>query len=409
MKILHTSDWHLGRCLYEKKRYDEFSEFLKWLVLFIANEKIDLLLISGDVFDTTAPSNRAQELYYHFLSKVSYTTCRNIVVIGGNHDSPTFLEAPKPLLGALNIHVVGAMTENPDDEIFLINDAHGKREAIVCAMPYLRDRDIRTSEAGESPADKNGKILTGIAEHYKLIASLARNLQDTDNPVPVIGMGHLFTREAITTDGDGIRELYIGSEAHVDGKNISEGFDYMALGHLHMAQKAGGSDFIRYSGSPLQMSFAEAGQKKHVVVVDFAEGIPVITEHPVPCYRELISVTGDIDAITGKINELKKCDSDAWLEIEITAQTTLKNLTLHFDDLLIDSKMEILRVKDRSIIERTLYRTADTETLETLDDNDVFTRCLDAGTIIDPGEREMLIATYREARENMQAEDINAV
>ena len=409
MKLLHTSDWHLGRCLYEKKRYDEFSEFLDWLVLFIANEKIDLLLISGDVFDTTTPSNKAQEMYYHFLSKVSNTGCRNMVIIGGNHDSPTFLEAPKPLLGALNIHVVGAMTENPEDEIFLISDAEGNREAIVCAMPYLRDRDIRFSEPGESPKDKAGKILIGIADHYKLIAGLAGKLQKKKNHVPVIGMGHLFTREAMTTEGDGIRELYIGSEAHIDGKNISEGYDYMALGHLHMAQTAGGSDFIRYSGSPLQMSFAEAGQKKHVVVVDFAERIPKITEHPVPCFRQLMSVTGDIDTITTKINELKENDSDAWLEIEITSQTTLKNLTSHFDELLNGSKMEILRIKNRCITESTLNRIAETETLETLDDSDVFTRCLDASKIIDPKEREMLIATYMEARENMRAEDINAV
>ena len=95
MKILHTSDWHLGRSLYGKKRYDEFSEFLDWLGKTIEEECIDLLLVAGDIFDTSTPSNRAQKLYYRFLCRVAGSCCRHIVVIAGNHDSPSFLNAPK--------------------------------------------------------------------------------------------------------------------------------------------------------------------------------------------------------------------------------------------------------------------------------------------------------------------------
>ncbi len=101
MKLLHTSDWHLGRSLYDKKRYDEFEAFLNWLILFIADNKIDLLLVAGDIFDSSTPSNRAQELYYRFLGQIKDTGCRHVVITGGNHDSPTFLDAPKNLLGAL--------------------------------------------------------------------------------------------------------------------------------------------------------------------------------------------------------------------------------------------------------------------------------------------------------------------
>jgi exonuclease SbcD len=113
MKILHTSDWHIGRSLYGRKRYDEFSAFLDWLAEFIQTENIDALLVAGDIFDTSMPSNRAQELYYRFLCKVSASCCRHIVVIAGNHDSPSFLNAPKELLRALNVHVVGSITQNP--------------------------------------------------------------------------------------------------------------------------------------------------------------------------------------------------------------------------------------------------------------------------------------------------------
>ena len=101
MKILHTSDWHLGRSLYDKKRYEEFYGFLEWLIEFIREEKIDALLVAGDVFDTTTPNNQVQEMYYRFLSEVSRTGCRHVVIIGGNHDSPSFLNAPRQVLKAL--------------------------------------------------------------------------------------------------------------------------------------------------------------------------------------------------------------------------------------------------------------------------------------------------------------------
>ena len=153
MKILHTSDWHLGRSLYGRKRYDEFSAFLDWLTQTIENEGIDALLVAGDVFDTSTPSNRAQELYYRFLCRVSTSCCRHVVVIAGNHDSPSFLNAPKELLRALNVYVVGSMTDPLEDEVIVLHKDE-QPEAIVCAVPYLRDKDIRTVEPGETIDDK---------------------------------------------------------------------------------------------------------------------------------------------------------------------------------------------------------------------------------------------------------------
>jgi len=409
MKLLHTSDWHLGRSLYDRKRYNEFEAFLNWLIGFIADEKVDLLLVSGDIFDSTTPSNRAQELYYHFLGRLSATGCRHAVITGGNHDSPTFLDAPKNLLGALNIHVVGSATGNPEDEVFVLKDDDGKTEAIVCAVPFLRDRDIRTVEAGESPGDKTKKLLQGIELHYKEVTAVAGKLQDKNNSVPVIGMGHLFTSNARTVEGDGVRELYIGSSAHVDGNIISAGYDYMALGHLHMAQKTGNSETIRYSGAPIPIGFAEAGQTKSVVVARFSDHTPVITEHPVPCFQKLIAISGDVGTASATIEELKESNAGAWLEIEITSPSSATDITSHFEELIKDTGLEILRIKNRTIASLALAPLAENESLDELDDSEVFSRCLDANNITGPEERTILTETYREAIDSMVSEDSNAI
>ena len=407
MKILHTSDWHLGRSLYDKKRYDEFEAFLDWLTNFMTLNKIDLLLVAGDIFDTTTPGNKAQELYYRFLGKIPLTGCRHVVITGGNHDSPTFLDAPKSILGSLDIHVVGSITDSPEDEIFVLKDKQGLTEAIVCAVPFLRDRDVRTAEADETPGDKTQKLLQGITAHYKEVVEAAQKHLDKKNPVPLIGMGHLFTRNAKTTEGDGVRELYIGSMAHVDGENISEGFDYMALGHLHLAQKVGYSKTVRYPGSPIQLSFSEADQTKKVIVAEFGHKPPVVTEYPVPHFQELFRITGDLAQVSGEIEKLKAAGINAWLEVEITSLSDLTNINARFDELLAESKLEILRIKNKSAVDRALMRVNETETLETLDDADVFARCLEAFEIPEE-ERSVLTETYNEAKESWLAADANA-
>lgn len=161
MKILHTSDWHIGRTLYGRKRYEEFEAFLSWLSETIKNEKVDVLLVAGDIFDTSEPSNRAQELYYQFLCRVSSSSCRHVIVIAGNHDSPSFLNAPKELLRALHVYVIGNISENIEDEILILKNKEGNPEVIVCTIPYLRDRDIRLAEAGETINDKERMSLIG--------------------------------------------------------------------------------------------------------------------------------------------------------------------------------------------------------------------------------------------------------
>ena len=130
LKLLHTSDWHLGRALFGRKRYAEFEAFLDWLAETLERQGIDVLLVAGDVFDTGTPSNRAQELYYRFLCRVASSSCRHVVLIAGNHDSPTFLDAPRELLRALDVHVVGGAAENQDpaDEVLVLRGERGDPE-----------------------------------------------------------------------------------------------------------------------------------------------------------------------------------------------------------------------------------------------------------------------------------------
>ncbi len=408
LKIVHTSDWHLGRSLYDHKRYEEFGRFLEWMVEFISTEKIDILLVAGDIFDTTTPGNRAQELYYQFLSKVSQSGCRHMVIIGGNHDSPTFLNAPKELLLYFNVHVVGAMNDDPEEEVILLKNESSLPEAIICAVPYLRDKDIRRVEVGENMEDKNQKLIAGITEHYDLVGRIAIEKQNGSDTIPIIGMGHLFTSGGKTTDGDGVRELYVGGLAHLNENNFPECFNYLALGHLHIAQKVGKSEQKRYSGSPIPMGFGEAGQQKKVIVIEFDHLNPTITEHSIPCFQELKKIKGNHEEIISEIEKLKTAGSNAWLEIDYNGSDHFSGISDMVNEAIADTGLEVLRIKNRQITELALMRADDQETLDDLDQRDVFKRCLDAHEIEEP-DRSSLLDAYDEIILSYRENDSNAV
>lgn len=407
MKILHTSDWHIGRSLYGYKRYDEFEAFLKWLIETIQKEAAEVLLVAGDVFDSSTPSNKAQELYYQFLCHAAQSCCRHIVIIGGNHDSPSFLNAPKELLRFFNVHVVGAAA-SPEDEVFVLNDVDDKPAVIVCAIPYLRDRDIRTIEAGESITDKHRKIVDGIRQHYAAVCQIARQKQASfECHVPIIAMGHLFTTGGQTMDGDGVRELYVGSLAHV-GKDIFPDYiDYLALGHLHIPQIVGKSEMVRFSGSPLPMGFNEAAQQKSVVVLTFDEAQPTVREIAVPCFQALERISGNLEDICGRIEQLITADSDAWLEIEYSGESVSGNLRDVLEEAVAGSMLSIRCVRNKRIIERVMQQTVSEETLADLNENDVFNRLLDAHDVPEE-QRETLILAYNEVLTELAEADRNA-
>ena len=396
MRILHTSDWHLGRALYNRKRYDEHEAFLNWLAKIIENENVDVLLVAGDVFDNSAPSNYAQELYYRFLYRVAASSKRHVVVIAGNHDSPSFLNAPKDLLKYLNIHVVGSAADDPEKEIIVLPCSDREPGLIVCAIPYLRDRDIRTAEAGESTEDKEKKIVEGIKNHYRLVCEAAQQKQaELGKHIPIVAMGHLFAAGGQTVDGDGVRELYIGSLAQVKRDIFPECIDYLALGHLHIGQRVGGSDFIRYSGSPLPIGFGEAEQGKSVILVEFSDKTPTVTNIAVPGFQELKTLRGDWQTIARNIDELKSRKSTAWLEVVYEGDEIAASLQELLNEAISGSGMEILRVKNNRVLERAMKGKDVEETLEDLDVTDVFKRCLDAHEVPD-NQRLALLDAYQE-------------
>lgn len=396
MKILHTSDWHIGRALYGRKRYEEFERFLDWLIGCIESEGVEALLVAGDVFDNGTPSNRALELYYRFLCRCSGAGCRHVVVTAGNHDSPSLLNAPREVLRFLNVHVVGCMAEAAEDELVVLHDADGKPELIVCAVPYLRDRDIRRAEAGETFEDKGRKLVEGIRDHYRQVGENAVARRDElGGKIPIIATGHLFTAGGQTVDGDGVRELYVGTLGHVGSDTFPDCIDYLALGHLHTAQKVGGLDSRRYSGSPVSMSFGEAGQRKIVVAVDIGSGDVLVEEIPVPCFQPMVSVRGDWNRIAERITAMKKESASVWLEVIYEGDEVLGDLQDKLRELIDGTSLEILRTRNMRLVERTLSRMTTEETLDDLDPDEVFSRCL-AAHEVPPEQHEELVTAFHE-------------
>lgn len=423
LRILHTADWHIGRTLYAKKRYEEHEAFLGWLVETIRGRGVEVLIVAGDVFDTSTPGSRAQELYYDFLHAAS-ALCRHIVIIGGNHDSPSFLEAPRKPLEVLGVHVAGKCADDPADDVLVLENDRRVPELIVCAVPYLRDRDIRRAEPGESIEEKERKLIEGIRRRYAGAAEAAREQRDAieaeagdaleaeaggapGSYIPIVAAGHLFTAGGRTVEGDGVRELYVGSLAHAPLSIFPDCLDYAALGHLHVPQKVGGRENVRYSGSPLPMGFGESKQRKSVCIVDFPGGTPVVDVIDVPVFQELEAVSGDWNAISGRIFELSAANSRAWLEVSYEGDEMVSDLRGRLEESMAGTRMELLRVRDNRVIRRVLRRMDNQEALEDMDEGDVFERCLDAHGVSE-GERSELRHTYGEAVASLRDEDVQA-
>lgn len=413
MNILHTSDWHLGRTLYGRRRQAEFVAFLDWLLACLASEQADVLVVAGDIFDTSTPGTAAQELYYRFLARVGTTGCRHVVIVGGNHDSPSFLDAPAGLLRALDVHVVGQAAADPAEQVVLLRDAAGEPQLIVCAVPYLRDRDIRQAEAGESLRDKEQKLQDGIRVHYAAIGAAADALNASlERPVPVVGTGHLFAAGGQTVDGDGVRELYVGSLAHVHAGVFPDCFDYVALGHLHVPQQVGGQAHIRYSGSPLPMGFGEARQQKSLCRVQFdadAQGrfVPRVELLEIPAFQRLERIAGNLAQINLRLQALRDEGEPVWLEILYTGEEIVSDLREQLEAQVAGSQLEILRIRNQRMTQQVLEQARAEETLEDLSALDVFMRCLETHQV-PVAQHDELLGCYRQVLNSLSDEDAMA-
>lgn len=380
MKILHTSDWHIGSTLYGRKRYDESERFLQWLVETIKNQSIEALLVAGDIFDTSTPSNTAQEFYYRFLNEVSRTTCRHVIVTGGNHDSPSFLDAPKALLKAFNVYVVGSAAEREEDEVYVLKDADNNPEVIVCAVPFLRDRDVRQSSEGESYRDKENRLVEGIISHYqKVYEEACKQRNELGKSLPIIGVGHLFIAGSSiykrSGEASGERDLYVGNLGQVPADRLPS-FDYFALGHLHIPQKVAGRETIRYSGSPMAMNFDEIHQQKSVVLIDIDDQHIDVQTIPVPAFRQFEQIKGDWDSIEASLRRLEEESFAGWVEVIYEGQEAIGNLRERVYKLVENTSIEVLKIQNAMLFNAVMKQYEKEVELQDLNPADVFDQCL---------------------------------
>ncbi|MDR0354955.1 MAG: exonuclease SbcCD subunit D C-terminal domain-containing protein [Deltaproteobacteria bacterium] len=413
MKVLHTSDWHLGRYLYKtKKRYGEFAAFLTWLEETISEREVEALLVCGDIFDTTTPTHRAQELYYSFLRALTdrRQVLRHVVIVGGNHDSPSFLEAPSKLLKSMGFHVIGAVNGDITREVLPLRDKDGRLELVVCSVPFLRESDLRTAELGETESDRFQKIIAGLSQHYAEVYELALKMaSETEPRAPIAATGHLFLANVDADSDDGVREILAGPLSALPLDKLPK-FDYLALGHIHSPKKVDDSNKIRYSGSPIPMGFNEAGSTKSVCLVEFSPQNPSQPEVeliPIPEFQIIKRLEGDIDVLTKEIKALKDTYACAWLEINHTGTMTPSELRHALDELLTGTNLELLALRDARNRDKILEESGETADLADLSLETVFEMIMDENKV-DEAEREELRRAHAELVSEMASEDVLA-
>jgi len=348
MKVLHTSDWHLGQLLKQQKRDEEHRAFLTWLLDTLKEEAIELLLIAGDIFDSGLPPNYALEMYYSFLSRCAEQGCRSVIVVGGNHDSPATLHAPKPVLKAINVTVTAIRDrEQPDNDLVLVHDAAGDPAVLVCAIPFLRDQDVYIPQAGEQGDIRTQGIIRGTAEWYRRQVDLAlARRQELGRPdLPIIATGHLFAEGASLAGSE--RELYVGNLGAFPAACFPDEAVYVALGHLHRPQTVPNHPRVRYSGSPVPCSFDEATHEKQVLVFDSAAPADV-RSLAIPVFRRLATVRGDLATIGRQMNELDHALLKTWVYAEYTGDTLMPDLEDRVNDMAKDLSAVIIGCQDIS-------------------------------------------------------------
>lgn len=346
MRILHTSDWHLGQHFMGKTRQDEHRAWCDWLVKTAQEQQADALIIAGDIFDTGTPPSYAREQYNRFILQMHEIGCQ-LVILAGNHDSVSMLNESKVLVARLNAQVISTVTDNPSEQVLLLNKRDGQAGAIVCAIPYLRPRDIQQSKAGQSAEDKQSDLQQAIATHYaQLFAKAEAMRSELGITVPIIGTGHLTTVGVNLTES--VREIYVGSLSAFP-TDAFPAFDYIALGHIHRPQVVGGIEHIRYSGSPIALSFDEADQQKELLCIDFTpQGLQSINVIKIPCFQRLISLSGSLAQLEKQFTQLaQELDPDAitWLEIRVEIDDYLSDLDERINALCAHLPVEVLRVR----------------------------------------------------------------
>jgi len=313
------------------------------------------------------------------------------------------LNAPRQLLKHLRIHVVGSIGEDPEEDVIVVRDDNGTARCILCCVPFLRDRDIRPSVPGESYEEKSRALLKGIKSYYRQVNEIAlktqKQLSAGKAVIPVVATGHLFAAGGQISDG--IRDIYVGSLGQVHASYFPSTFDYVALGHLHKPQTVADLDHIRYAGSPVALSFSEAGNRKMVVIVEFDDQTAemAIGQKAVPEFQELQCIRGNLDEILAAFESMDSPENSAtiWVEVQLDSEQWAPDLINRINEAVADRPIEVLAVKYlRGMQTRRLTRTRDLQTLEQLTPQEVFEKRMSEENSVDPAESDELKQAYAE-------------
>ena len=401
LRLFHTADWHLGHCLQGVSRQLEHQLFLDWLLLELQNKHADALIVAGDIFDSANPSAAAQTQLYEFLVKARTQLPRlNIVLIGGNHDSASRLDAPSSILNALGVTVVGGLVREEDainwDRLLVpLTNATGDSKVWCGAMPFLRNADLpSTAREGGSVAkgmepmrpteQEDEPLISGVKTLY---AELFDALQvKATHDEALILTGHCYMVNGCVSELSE-RKILGGNQHALPVDLFPENIAYVALGHLHLAQTVGKNEHIRYSGSPIPLSFDESHYQHQVIQVDIKKGQPVETlSLKIPRSIELIRLPNskDFDSLSAVLAQLKQIDFDhnlaaeqrPFVELRIKLEKPEPGLRQQVEDVISKLPLRLLKISIAySGSNKSLADVKIEERLEELQPLDVFQRC----------------------------------
>jgi len=397
MKILHTSDWHLGKKLYDKDLQPLHQKFLDWLLREIKKQKIELLIVAGDIFDTGNPSNETRKIYYTFLTNLLNTDCKNVVIIGGNHDSPSQLDAPKEILELLNIYVIGGTPEKLEDEIIEIKNENDRLKVVVCAVPFLREKDVNYAKGGENESQREQRVKDAIRTHYEGLKDLVLQKKYAQN-IPILATGHLFAQGVRTSDSE--KDIYIGNLGKIGAEEFPKEFDYVALGHLHRPQKVAGENRVRYSGSPIPLSFSEIIGNKKVLVISFDENKELLLEEiDIPRFQILEQWKDkSLEEIEMMIINFENQAEEIWIEIILDIMESHTNIMTDLRKLAKkhQKKINILSIRLTGELQAKPLAESEVGELKQLEPEAVFKKMCEEKHSKSKEESEELLTTFKE-------------
>ncbi len=346
-KIIHTSDWHLGQRLEGQDRAAEQQAFLDWLLVETERLGADALVVCGDVFDVANPPIEAVRMLYGFLARVRQL-CPNVILTGGNHDSGARLDAMGTLAAELGITIIGGMPAAASDCILPLRDRTGHCFARLAAVPYLRSGDLAAAAPDEDTAAQHGRVLYSIKMLYgRVLEAAEASLQSGE---ALVVTGHLFARGGTVGEGERAAHVEAGNLLAVPADIFGKRTDYVALGHLHRAQRAAKLPPVWYSGTPLPLTFGEAdrGQSVQLIVVD-GGAVVSVEAVGVPRSSELYDIDGEREEVFARLAELVAKHGAgsprAWLRVTVKEREPDPGIRDAVGDALADSSLHLIAVR----------------------------------------------------------------